>query len=49
MYLVYDHVGMFVKHGERLGVLEALGNTGVIVSNYKAFHDPVACCFDDPK
>uniref|UniRef100_A0A7S4DV56 Uncharacterized protein n=1 Tax=Lotharella globosa TaxID=91324 RepID=A0A7S4DV56_9EUKA len=35
----YDHVGMFVRRGGRLGVLESLGDPGVLVSGFHAFYE----------
>eukprot|EP00471_Norrisiella_sphaerica_P010391 CAMPEP_0184506538 /NCGR_PEP_ID=MMETSP0113_2-20130426/53551_1 /TAXON_ID=91329 /ORGANISM="Norrisiella sphaerica, Strain BC52" /LENGTH=330 /DNA_ID=CAMNT_0026896259 /DNA_START=68 /DNA_END=1057 /DNA_ORIENTATION=- len=35
----YDHVGMFVRRGGRLGILESLGEPGVIVSGFNAFYE----------
>uniref|UniRef100_A0A6U3I763 Uncharacterized protein n=1 Tax=Bigelowiella natans TaxID=227086 RepID=A0A6U3I763_BIGNA len=36
---IYDHVGLFVRRGARLGVLESLGEPGVIVSSFGAFYE----------
>jgi len=34
----YDHVGLFIRRGGRVGVLEALGESGVMVSSFVAFY-----------